>query len=426
MILLGLMLAGLHYMAVGALPRPFNSDPSQSLMDLYNTAYWAHRGGAYDLWHTVYPPLSLLFAQTISQAACYAGTPFEARLCDPGAAWVILAFYVLNISLVFAAFRRAKAATALPRTLALCLGLPTLYGLELANLIIPCFSAFVLAEGGLVRPPWLRHLFRALALNFKLYLLVLVLPFVLQRRFRWLIGAAVASLGVYLVSFLVYGDGTPWQILYDLLNYAQAQPTIYSEENHLQAVSAASQDVWGRTVAVVLRLGEGVALLGLLVGLWSRGAGDRRRLAALALSVLCTEAAMHTQGFSADYTQMFLIFLLFLERRWTPPSAILTVMAYLLCVTADLTMVIAVSLVRTSFFSGELVRVDYGLTISQFLRPLIIVLIQLCLTWTVVGDNADRLLAFGHSCRSQLKKLGAKPARRSGATLDAARRPGES
>lgn len=390
-VLAGLVYVAQHYLAWGALPRPFNSDPSQSLMDFYNTAYWANRPGAYDIWHTVYPPLSLLFARLISRHGCYAGTPYDARACDPSAVWFIVAFYILNIALVFLTFRRSKAVSAVPRTFALCFGLPMLYGLDLANLIIPCFTFFVLAEGGLVRSRWLRHLCRALAFNFKLYLLVVALPFALQRRVRWVVGAGVAFLIIYLITLVIYRSGTPWQILKDLFYYAQVQSGVYLEENHLPAISAASHDVWRRTAPIVLRIGEGIALGGVFAGIWSKVAVDRRRLAALALSVLCTEAALHTQGFSADYTQVFLIFLLFLEREWTPPSAFVTVMAYLLCVSGDVTILHADSVFRTGYLSGATVRVDFGLTVSQFLRPLIVVFIQIGLTWMIVRKLAGNL-----------------------------------
>ena len=379
-----------HFLAFGGLPRPLPSDPSQSLMDLYNTAYWANRDGAYDIWHTVYPPLSLIFAQAISRQACYATTPFDGRACDPGAAWFILAFYLLNIALVFLALWRSDRKTAAPRTLALCFGLPMLYALDFANLIIPCFTFFILAHGRLVRSRWLRHLFSAVAFNFKLYLLVVALPFALQRRVRWVLSAAAAFLVVYLVTLAIYGSGTPWQLLQDLLYYSRVQSGLFLEDNRLPAIARASGDAWAVTMPLVLRLGEGVALLALLAGIRSRGAVDRRRLAALALSVLCTEAALHTQGFSADYTQVFLLFLLFLEREWRPATAFVTVLAYLLCISGDFTLVHAETVFRAGYFSGSEVRVDFGLTASQFVRPLLIVLIQIGLAWMIVRKVIDR------------------------------------
>lgn len=396
--MLMLVLAGLayivqHYVTLGHLPRPFNSDPSQSLMDFYNTAYWANRAGAYEIWHTVYPPLSFLFAQVITSQACYVGTAYEARTCDPAGAGVILAFYLLNVALVFLSLRRATAVAAIPRSLALCLGLPMLYGLELANLIIPCFTVFVLAEGRLLKSRWARHLFRGLAFNFKLYLLVVALPSALQRRFGWLFAAGAASLAIYLVTLMIYQSGTPWEIVTDLIFYSRDQSRLYIEQNHLAEIAAASDDIWNRTVPIVLRLGEAIAFIGLFSGFMLKDAVSNRRLSALALTIICAEAAIHTQGFSADYTQIFLIFLIFRERDWNFASAVAIVMAYLLCITADMTIVDAHREVEVSFFSGRLVEVNFGLTVSQFVRPLLIVVIQItltCMVWRKFIESSNR------------------------------------
>ncbi|MDP1735921.1 MAG: hypothetical protein Q8L23_00620 [Caulobacter sp.] len=392
LVLVGLVYIVQQYVTLGHLPRPFNSDPSQSLMDFYNTAYWSHRPGAYEIWHTVYPPLSFLFAQIVTNDACYVGTAYDARTCDPAGAGFIMGFYLLNTVLVFLSLRRSRAA-AVPRTLALCLGLPMLYGLELANLIIPCFTLYVLAEGGLLKSRWARHLFRGLAFNFKLYLLVVALPSALQRRVGWLIVAGVTCLTIYLVTLVVYRSGTPWDIFTDLVLYSRDQSKLYFEQNHLAEIASKSNDIWNRTLPAILRLGEAIALTGLASGLILKDAVSRRRLTALALTTICAEAAIHTQGFSADYTQIFLIFLIFREREWSITSSIVIVMAYLLCVTADIALVDAYREFKMSFLSGRLVEVEFGLTASQFVRPLLIVMIQMGLTgmlWRKVIDNSNR------------------------------------
>ena len=50
------------------------------------------------------------------------------------------------------------------------LGLPMLYALERGNLLILCFTCFVLGYGDLLRQRWLRCLALASAMNFKPYL----------------------------------------------------------------------------------------------------------------------------------------------------------------------------------------------------------------------------------------------------------------
>jgi hypothetical protein len=396
-LMLGLVLVGLgyiaqHYLSHDHLPRPFNSDPSQSLMDFYNTAYWANRAGAYEIWHTVYPPLSFLFTRVITDAGCYVGSAYEARACDPAGAGVVFGFHLLNVLLVFVSLRNVAPKVAIPRTLALCLGLPMLYGLELANLIIPCFTVFVLAEGGLIRPPWVRHLCRGLALNFKLYLLVTLLPFLLQRRIRWLAAAVSVFGAIYLVTWPSYEEGTPWAIFADILFYSREQAKLYLSQNHLGEISAASADIWNRFLPAILRAGQAVAFFGLSAGLVTRDGVSRRRLSILALSILCSEAAINTQGYSADYTQIFLLFLIFRERQWTFGAGVVVCIAYLLCVTADVTLVGAYSESIRSFFSGRTVDVGFGLGLSQFVRPLLIWVLQFVLTF-MLWNRALRLLA---------------------------------
>ncbi len=394
-VLVGLIYVARQYMALGRLPGPFHLDPSQSLMDLYNTAYWANRPGAYKIWHTVYPPLPLIFAQFISNYACYAHSAYEARTCDPGAAWFILLFYLLNIPLVYMSLRRSKRETAAPRTFALCLGLPMLYGLELANLIIPCFTCFVLAEGGRLRPLWARQLCRALAFNFKLYLLVVIIPPMLRLRIRWLMGVGAAFIFVYLVTVMIYGSGTPVEIFLDLISYAHNQSSIYNEQNHVFDVASKSHYLWSRIVPNILRFGEFVATIGILFGILSKDCCVWQRLSILSISLICSEAAIHTQGFSADYTQIFLIFLIFIECDKGFSAIMVTVLAYMLCISGDFTLLRVYSAQIKSFFSGELVGVDFGLTVSQFVRPILIMLIQAVITGSICRQAALRKNELG-------------------------------
>lgn len=385
-VLASLVYVALQYGVWGHLPRPFHSDPSQSLMDFYNTAYWANRPGAYTVWHTVYPPLSFVFARLITRRACYAGTPFDARSCDPAAVWLIVAFYLANVALVYLSLRRSRQAVAIPRTLALCVGLPMLYGLELANLIIPCFTFFVLAEGALLRSAVARQFCRAIAFNFKLYLFVIAVPKLLRLRVRWLLGLAAAFLIIYLITFVIFGAGTPREMILDLMSYARGETRTFLVENHLSTISANSNDIWNRTIPIALRIGEFIAVAGLLMGSTPGGSVNNHRLMALALSLVCAEAAIHTQGFSADYTQIFLIFVIFLDRDWSLGSAIVTISAYLLCVSADRSLIPGYSQSMQSFLSGYTVRVDFDLALSQFVRPVLLVIIQLGLAGLVWRD----------------------------------------
>src|SRR5947209_19050686 len=42
----------------GYLPQPMYFRPAETFTDLYTPAQWANGGGAYTIWHSLYPPLS--------------------------------------------------------------------------------------------------------------------------------------------------------------------------------------------------------------------------------------------------------------------------------------------------------------------------------------------------------------------------------
>lgn len=365
-----------RFWQVGSFPHPWQSNSAEALMDLYNPAYWANHPGAYDVWHTVYLPLSFVFLRMITTPGCYVGGPYAARACDPAAAGIILAFFVLNLGLVFLSFRRLQPRSALPRTLGLCGGASMLYGLELANLIIPCFTAFILAEGPLLRQGWARQLFRAVAINFKPYLLLLALPQLARRQWRWLLGLGVIGLAIYAGTGALQGGGWPWEIIGNFYLYTLTLPDKYGANNHLAEIAQHTGGAWKLIFAIPLRLAE-VAILGLLAlsARWPEAIRSRRSTA-MVLSVLCSEAAQHTQGYSADYTMIFLLFLIFMEPWPGVWRMVILSCAYGLCLAADLTLAPVVSVATQGYFAARPVMAHFDVTLGQFLRPAMLLIIQ--------------------------------------------------
>ena len=92
------------FRATGYLPQPFVFDTNDTFMDWFNTAFWANRPGAYDVWRSIYPPLSFVFLDLFSLPGCYLQSPFHARDCDWLGKGVILAFYLLDVALVWLSF----------------------------------------------------------------------------------------------------------------------------------------------------------------------------------------------------------------------------------------------------------------------------------------------------------------------------------
>jgi hypothetical protein len=130
----------------GKLPQPFIFDINDTFMDWFNTAYFAHENGTYDLWRSVYPPLSFVFLKVAGNGACYVNGPLPARDCDTFGIVAIFTFYVLGSALAWRAFHLQDASTAKFRGIAFALSLPWLFTLERGNLILVCFCFFVLAH----------------------------------------------------------------------------------------------------------------------------------------------------------------------------------------------------------------------------------------------------------------------------------------
>lgn len=386
-VIASVVLVGLRFWVNGYLPHPFQSDPARSLMDFYNTAYWANHDGAYSVWHTVYPPISFVFLRLWTSPPCYHAGAMAARDCAPLAVLPIIGFYLLNVALVYLSYQRQLSrCSAVSRTIAVCAGISMLYGLELANLIIPCFTFFILRHGGFIRSRRLTILAEAIAINFKPYLIVTVLPNVILRRRNALLSLGAALFGVYLATYLLNGSGSPSDIIRDIWVYAHHEDHLYARVNNLAAFVARSGNLWNSLFPIPLRLVQLAVVLVCAMALYSPAGVEPRRLTALVLTVVSAEAAIRTQGHSADYTQIFLLFLIFLERWEDTPRVILLSCAYLLSVSADTVILPVSSGVYQSYFGHRAVFIEQGLTLGQFLRPTLLLVMQGALLVLVLRD----------------------------------------
>ncbi|MEO8812697.1 MAG: hypothetical protein ABI376_07280, partial [Caulobacteraceae bacterium] len=374
----------------GYLPQPFHYDVAGSLMDLYNTAYWANRAGAYEVWHAIYPPLSFVFLRLASIHACYGADGVAGRHCDWLARWVLVAFFAVNGPLVFEAYRRVDPRTALPRAVATSLGLPMLYGLDRGNLLIPCFTFFVLGQGGLLRSRPLRWLSLAVSLNFKPYLLMIIVPYFVRRQWRWLAGLGVAGLAVYLVSFALEGSGTPGQIFEDIRLYLSGlsgthwaniyYATSFWPLAHLMtsgasfsaAMSPGAVSAWGAALRLAMRAAQAGCLVCLIAGCLNPSRVNVNRFGALAAAFLLTTVTAGSSG----YAQIFLFFLVFLEpwRGFTRITILICV--YLLCIPADLALWPVIQPPAHSWLGARDVIPDFGVSLGQLLRPAVLLIVQ--------------------------------------------------
>ncbi|WP_423603760.1 hypothetical protein [Sphingomonas sp. MS122] len=394
-VLATLAMSAAFFQRTGYLPQPFVFDTNDTFMDWFNTAYWANNPGAYDVWRTIYPPLSFVFLDMFSIPGCYLQSPFHARDCDWLGRTTIYAFYLIDVVLIWLSLRRLDRTTAPMRTIALGLGLPLLFTLERGNLILAGFACFILAHGPLLRQGWGRALAAAATINFKPYLLLPVLADAVKREWRPLEIAGIATLLLYLVTLALVGAGTPGEIVANTANWVVFQSgQVWNEINYstsyaplmlvrkapiplLQFVSSQTVDTIILAASAVIRATQGIALAALLAAWLQPGAVSRERIAALLLG-----AYLVTQS-PGGYTQVFLIFLVFLE-PWRRPGPIgALVCAYLLCLVGDVPLSTILELSTTSWLSGRPVEPAFGLTIGHFVRPGVIAL----LVWSLALDT---------------------------------------
>jgi hypothetical protein len=404
-------IAGLRLALGGYLPQPFYFRVDQTLMDLDITAYWAAHGGAYLTWHSLYPPLSFVFVDLFSTPKCYVNGAAAGRSCDWRSAAALIVFFILNLWLVIRSYRWMRIEASAPRTIAVCLGLPMLYALERGNLLIPCFTTFVLAFGDILRWKAARWLAMALAMNFKPYLVFSMLPFVARRAVGGVILCGLLFVAVYGVTYLAEGKGSPLEVIGNESRYAAAKTATYFSDIYfatsywplirlLRAAPSglilASPEV-ARAIAlgleILIRISQAAAFACCALALLRPGPIDVRRFGAM---VACAALTAFTTG-SAGYTQIFLFFLLFYEPWRGPIRITMLIGAYLLCLPIDYVILPVVHDHAVSFLSGRAVVTRFGLSVGQLVRPGILLVIQ----WGLIAINVGDMLASGAGSRER-------------------------
>lgn len=386
----------------GYLPPPYFYEPSGTFMDFSAPATFAHTRGAYDTFATIYPPLSFVLLKFVSWGPCYSMDVNEtARDCDVyGISWLVI-IYAVDAFLIWRTFRKLDPATAMPRTFALCAGLSMTYALERGNVLLFCFTCLILAYGPLVRSARLRWIFAGLAVNFKVYLIGTIFAQLLKRRWRWFEGAMLASLVIYLVTFALYGEGSPVEISRNLTAYAGAfaqasllefwypsslQPIRLLLQGDTQfpvitALGSATLAVAG-AIAYAIILATTLTIVAAAAAAWWRpGAVPMHRLILLSIGI----AVINSEA--GGYTQMILIFFVFFE-RWRGvgrPVAIVT--AYLLCIALDFPIEQVPPVVRDSYLGGREVIAYYSVGVGTLLRPVLIHVMLLSLALVTIRDS---------------------------------------
>lgn len=401
--LLGLILGGvlcclLSLSRNGYLPVPFLYFSEDTFMDWYNTAYWANNGRAYEDWGALYPPLSFIFVRIFSVKSCYSADALLGRNCDPVGLATFLSLFILSSAVAFASFRKHDRTTSLLRGLALALGFPMLYALERGNLVFLTFTCFVLAYGSLLRPAWLRWLAFALSVNFKPYLAIALLGAMIRRRWRWIEGCVLLSLILYLASFLLLGEGTPTEILLNQVRWLMANGQVLFAATqtgssytalfgYLAHANELHRIIGTQTIAtlaiafkIFVLVGQVVAFAALTLTAIRHYPVPTHRLVAISICAVLTTIDL---GLYAD---IFVVFLVFLEKWHRPVIVVALVSTYLLCVPADIILIPLGHKIRFSYLAGHFVSIPIGVTLGSFVRPGLLLVIQYALTAAVLAD----------------------------------------
>ena len=405
--------SALFFFWEGRLPPPYFFDTNDTFMDWFNVAYWAHNPGAYDTFLTVYPPLSYVFLKLTTVASCYKFDGRFARECDWAFPWVLAGFYLLNVYLVWRCYRKKDKSTALMRTATMSLGLPMLFSVERGQLLIPCFTAFVLAHGNILRSARWKWVWAAVTINFKPYLVLTAIPNFLRRRWSALEGYAVATVAVYLLTWGLFGSGSVDEIWENTVHFGEMNTGLQFYVAYYQTtyngILMALDSVYpfthfmGSTPVELMANGFPILMIGgalavglcILLSMWRPYAIPVSRLTALSV------AAVITNSLVGGYTQILLFFLVLLE-PWRGPARITALIAvYLLSISWDVYLVNVVHGVELSYLSNRLVGWDIGVSLGEMVRPGLILLIEYALViqslidvWNARKPSAPPALAM--------------------------------
>lgn len=373
------------------LPQPFFYEPYDIYADWFNTAFWAREKGSYDVWATIYAPLSFVFLRIFGFDHCYlTGRAYDpsaglaARDCDWLGIGSIWGFFLLDIVLIYLTFRRVDKQTAIPRTLCLGLGWPMLDGLERGNLVLVSFTCLVLAFGPILRKPLFKICMVGLAINFKVYLIAALLPLLLKRRWFFVEASLVSTVAVYAVTLGLLGRGTPQEIFNNLVSWSSlgtSQPldmwfaTTYNSLRSLLLsddfpfvllLGSRSVNLLLIIIPTIQHFTQSMIILAAIMA-WLRP----EVVPAYRVVNLGVMFALITQE-SGGYTPVYWSYFVLMEPWSSPGRKVAILIVYLLAPSFDYALDQALPVVRDTYFRGTTTIITFYVTLGPILRPLLI------------------------------------------------------
>lgn len=418
-VLAGGIVAMVSLIRDGYLPQPFFYQAFDVWMDWFNTAFWAHNPGAYDSWQTLYPPVSFLFLRFMTLPHCYvANEGWYSRDCDWYGMITMHAWYVLNVFLIGKTFLRIDRKTALPRAFVLAAGMPMLDGLERGNLIMVCFTCFILAHGPLLRSARLRWLMTGLTINFKVYLIGTIFAYPLRRRWRWFEGALLATVAIYLVTWGLLGSGTPVELFTNLtdwnghLNEASSLLDLWYATSYQPVIALLNSSAlpltemlgsWRvETFAAVLPLA--IHFTQLLIAAACAAAWLRpERVPTFRLVNLTTAIALITTE-GGGYTQTLIILLTFFEVARGIGIRYALLACYVLSIPGDIYIDPIYPALNNGFLNQGPIFYSYWVTYGPFIRPAIVLSIPIALSLVTIVDVWKDIRADGWRSRWRFRR----------------------
>ena len=392
----------------GYLPQPFFFEPNDTFADWFNTAYWARDHGTYDVWGSLYPPISFVFLRLFGIDHCYpkariveSSPGLAPRECDWLGIGSIFALYILDVILIYLLFRkyeRRNRLRAILRTICLGLGWPLLDGLERGNLVLVSFACFLLAAGPLLKSARFRYIFAGIAINFKVYLIAAFVPLVVKRKWIAVEGVVLSTIFVYALSFAILGRGTPGEVVNNIMNWssmATVNPLdLWFSTTYNALYSLVTTDVFPVTLLVGSRwvdvLATGIPLLQhftqlfivlaiIVTGIRPEAVANYRVInLGLMLALITSE--------SGGYTPVYFSLLVMLEpwkgigRKWA------IIACYVMAVPLDIFIDPITQVVRDTYIYHATTIMTFWLTLSPFVRPLIIETVAIALACVTIRE----------------------------------------
>lgn len=398
-VLAGFTLTVMFFLARSYLPSPFFYDNFDTFMDWHSTAYWSAQPGTYEVWRSIYPPLSSVLVNLVSDSSCHTD-PFASRDCDMPSKLAIAVLFLTTVALVVRCLWLTDRRTALPRGVAFAFGLPLLYTLERGNLLLATMPCLALAYGpqrigGVARSFWL-----AMACNFKPNLLPIVASFAIKRRWRILEITGLMAVAVYAVCYAILGRGSPFEVLKNISDFfvntravvierlyfmtGFGPLTLFDEyhfpiRDYLGSVIVEAINFW---VPVLTNSAVIVGLLAIVAAWLQPHVVSNARIAAI------IQAEYLFFSSPGTYYILILVFFVFLEKWQRPGPICALVCAYVVSIPHD--MVLADLVVRPEtaiWLSGAQTQTSIGMTLGMFLRPAAVLVIIWALSLDTISQS---------------------------------------